>query len=173
MYDVMAGAKLALTHSNHATKMLILDRPNPLGGVEVSGPLLQMHEKSGYGKYPITHIHGMTIGELSILFNEDIQLPYASPSSKTNTISSSAAATTMTSSLLQVVTMTGWTRDMRWRDTRLPWIPPSPNLPTVSSSDVYGATVFLEATTVSEGRGTTTPFEQFGAPFISAQVGMW
>ena len=67
--------------------------------------------------------------------------------------------------------MIGWRRDMAWPDTGLPWVPPSPNLPAVSSAVVYGATVFLEATSVSEGRGTTTPFEQFGAPFLGAQVG--
>lgn len=88
----------------------------------------------------------MTIGELSNLFNEEI------------------------GSLLDVVPMTGWHRDLLWADTGLPWTPPSPNLPTVASAVVYGATVFLEATTVSEGRGTTTPFELFGAPFLSAQV---
>jgi uncharacterized protein YbbC (DUF1343 family) len=119
--------------------------------------LLHEAERSGYGKYPITHVHGMTIGELSILFNEAIQLP-------------SSPSPSFSSSMLEVVPMVGWRRDMSWQDTGLPWVPPSPNLPSVSSARVYGATVFLEATTVSEGRGTTTPFEQFGAPFLSAQV---
>lgn len=115
----------------------------------VGGPLLLPSQRSGYGKYPITHIHGMTIGELSLIFNQAIRLPVTA---------------------LEVVPMTGWRRDMLWSSTGLPWVPPSPNLPSVASAVVYGATVFLEATTVSEGRGTTTPFEQFGAPFLSAQV---
>lgn len=160
MYDFMAGVKLALNQNNHATKMVVLDRPNPLNGLDVGGPLLHENQRSGYGKYPITHIHGMTIGELSVLFNEAILLPR-------NCSSSSAASS---SCLLEVVQMIGWQRAMTWKNTGLPWIPPSPNLPTVASAVVYGATVFLEATTVSEGRGTTTPFEQFGAPFLGAQA---
>jgi uncharacterized protein YbbC (DUF1343 family) len=128
----------------------------------VGGPLLHMSERSGYGKYPITHVHGMTIGELSVLFNEAIQLP--------SSLHSSSSSFDYPSSLLEVVPMLGWSRDMSWQDTGLAWVPPSPNLPTLSSALVYGATVFLEATSVSEGRGTTTPFEQFGAPFLNAQV---
>jgi len=99
----------------------------------------------------------LTIGELSILFNDAVNLPYY-PSGIDQ------------GSLLEVVPMSGWSRDMMWGSTGLPWIPPSPNLPTIGSAIVYGATVFLEATTVSEGRGTTTPFELFGAPFLDAQV---
>ena len=127
----------------------------------VGGPLLRETERSGYGKYPITHVHGMTIGELSTLFNAEIKLPRDCASLDS---SNSSAC------LLEVVPMLGWSRDMTWVETGIPWIPPSPNLPSVTSAIVYGATVFLEATTVSEGRGTTTPFEQFGAPFLSAQV---
>ena len=124
-----------------------------VGRNSVGGPLLHNSQRSGYGKYPITHIHGMTIAELSLLFNNVIKLPRSQEES-----------------LLEVTPMIGWNREMYWEDTGLPWIPPSPNLPTVKSAVVYGATVFLEATTVSEGRGTTTPFEMFGAPFLDAQV---
>lgn len=142
---------------------MVLDRPNPIGGVAVDGPMLNATCcASGYGEFPIPHIHGMTIGELTLLFNSAARCavpPLAA-----------AAAAAAAACELSVVQMRGWQRDMLWADTALPWIPPSPNLPTPQAALAYGATVFLEATTVSEGRGTATPFLLFGAPFFDAAV---
>jgi uncharacterized protein YbbC (DUF1343 family) len=135
---------------NHNILCIVCDRPNPLGGNIVDGPQLDMSCcASGYGLFPITHIHGLTIGELSLLFNTNIDLPHEQ---------------------IHVIKMVNWKRDMPWNDTGLDWIPPSPNLPSTLSVLAYGATVFLEATTVTEGRGTTIPFEIFGAPFLHAEV---
>ncbi|CAE7704570.1 ybbC [Symbiodinium microadriaticum] len=147
LYDTMKAA--ADKSLNEQVSFIILDRPNPLGGELVDGPLLNMTCcSSGYGRFPITHIHGLTIAELASLFNSAIGLP------STNII---------------VVPMLRWLREMRWGDTGLLWVPPSPNVPTPNTAIAYGATVFLEATTVAEGRGTTTPFELFGAPFLNAE----
>ena len=107
------------------------------------------HRFLGYGRYPIPHVHGMTIGELALMFNKEIKL-----------------------SQLKVIKAINWTRDQVWvfEDKPIfpPWIPPSPNLPTRESTLAYVGSVFIEATTASEGRGTTTPFTMFGAPFIDA-----
>lgn len=131
-------------------RFVVADRPNPLGGDLVEGPLLDVACcASGYGYLPIPHLHGMTMGELARLF--DSYLPHRL-------------------SDLRVVATTGWHRGMQWDATGLVWIPPSPNLPTFLSALAYGATVFIEATTVAEGRGTTTPFTLFGAPFINASA---
>ena len=141
MYKVMAAA------SAMGARLVVLDRPNPLGGDDgaVAGPQLNMSCcASGYGMAPITHQHGLTIGELATLFAEQLNTS------------------------VDVVKMQGWHRAMRWRDTGLNWIPPSPNLPFPASANAYPATVFLEATTAAEGRGTTTPFTLFGAPWLSA-----
>jgi uncharacterized protein YbbC (DUF1343 family) len=120
----------------------------------VDGPLLNVSCcESGYGRAPITHVHGMTIGELALFFKDDINETY------NHTVED-----------LVVVKMEGWRRSMTWESTLLEWIPPSPNLPTPSSSMAYGATVFVEATTIAEGRGTTLPFTLFGAPFLDANV---
>lgn len=150
MYNVMLAAKNTIDNG-HEVVFITCDRPNPLGGLIVDGPMLNMSCcSSGYGEFPITHVHGMTIGELTMLFNTEVGLPPQN---------------------IQVIKMLHWNRAMTWKDTSLDWIPPSPNLPSPLSSTAYGATVFLEATTVSEGRGTTTPFEMFGAPFLDAEVG--
>ena len=95
----------------------------------------------------MSHVHGLTIGELARYF---ASLQHPPPRG------------------LQVIPMLGWRRRMLWPDTGLPWIPPSPNLPTVQTAAAYPVTVFLEATTIAEGRGTTTPFLTFGAPFLSS-----
>ena len=103
------------------------------------------------GRAAIPHVHGLTIGELAGFFNAGFV---------------SAGNTSLAD--LVVVKSTGWTRNASWDDTDLSWVLPSPNLPTPSSALAYAATVFIEATTVAEGRGTTTPFTLFGAPFLSA-----
>jgi uncharacterized protein YbbC (DUF1343 family) len=128
--------------------VIVCDRPNPLGGIVIDGPLLDLAFASGYGAERIPHVHGMTVGELSLLFNSRL---------------------TPAISNLRIIKTTGWARKDLWPPS-LAWIPPSPNIPTPQSALAYPVTVFLEATTVSEGRGTTTPFEMFGAPFIDSRL---
>ncbi|MGB5157512.1 exo-beta-N-acetylmuramidase NamZ family protein [Desulfobacterium sp. N47] len=125
-------------------KVVILDRPNPIGGVAVEGNCLSLEYISFVGRYPIPMRHGLTIGELALLFNKHYAIDCD----------------------LEVIPMKGWRRKMFFSDTSLPWIPPSPNLPTPVSAIVYPGQVILEGTNISEGRGTTQPFEIFGAPFI-------
>ncbi len=125
-------------------KVAVLDRPNPIGGAAVEGNCLSPGYASFVGRYPIPMRHGLTIGELALLFNSHFGIDCD----------------------LEVVPMKGWKRTMFFSDTGLPWIPPSPNLPTPASAAVYPGQVILEGTNISEGRGTTQPFEIFGAPFI-------
>ncbi len=125
-------------------KVIVLDRPNPVGGRHVEGNLLQADCASFVGRYPIPMRHGLTIGELAILFNTQFGIRCD----------------------LEIVAMQGWERGMLFDQTGLPWVAPSPNLPTASSALVYPGQVIWEGTNVSEGRGTTQPFECFGAPFI-------
>lgn len=149
MYNVMTAVSLD-TSLRENTVIVITDRPNPIDGVTVDGPLIDMSCcASGYGLFPITHIHGLTIAELAVLFNSAINLPPRN---------------------ILPVLMKRWRRSYTWADTGLLWIPPSPNIPTPHTALAYGVTVFLEATTISEGRGTTTPFQLFGAPFLNAAV---
>ena len=125
-------------------QVVVLDRPNPIGGQSVEGNCLDPALKSFVGKYPIPMRHGLTIAELARLFNEHFGIGCE----------------------LTVVPMRGWRRWMHFADTGLPWVAPSPNLPTAASAAVYPGQVLFEGTNVSEGRGTTQPFEVFGAPFI-------
>jgi uncharacterized protein YbbC (DUF1343 family) len=129
---------------NCGKRVLVLDRPNPVGGKAVEGNLLEPACASFVGRFPIPMRHGLTIAELARLFNARFGL----------------------GADLQVVPMKGWRRDMLFSDTGLPWVAPSPNLPTPTSALVYPGQVLWEATNVSEGRGTTQPFELFGAPFF-------
>ncbi|MDM8551952.1 DUF1343 domain-containing protein [Desulfobacterales bacterium HSG2] len=128
-------------------KVVILDRPNPVGGLSVEGNCLSPECASFVGRYPIPMRHGLTIGELSLLFNKHFGIGCD----------------------LEVIPMKGWRRDMYFRDTGLPWVAPSPNLPTPESATVYPGQVLWEGTNVSEGRGTTQPFEIFGAPFMDVE----
>ncbi len=125
-------------------KVIILDRPNPIGGLAIEGNCLDPQWHSFVGRYPIPMRHGLTIGELARLFNDAYGIDCD----------------------LQVLPMGGWRRHMLFEETGLPWIPPSPNLPTPVSALVYPGQVIWEGTNVSEGRGTTQPFEIFGAPYI-------
>ena len=131
----------------HGVKVMVCDRPNPIGGVGVEGPMLERGFESFVGLYPIPMRHGMTIGEIARLFNEHFDI----------------------AADLEVVTMEGWSRGMYADRTGLPWVLPSPNIPTVDSAVVYPGTVLLEGTNVSEGRGTTRPFELVGAPWVIAE----
>ncbi|MGE5243249.1 MAG: exo-beta-N-acetylmuramidase NamZ domain-containing protein [Betaproteobacteria bacterium] len=141
MANCLKGAK------RHGVKVIVCDRPNPIGGTAVEGPMLVGGYESFVGQYPVPMRHGMTIGELANLFNERFGIGAA----------------------LEVVPMDGWRREMYYDDTGLPWIMPSPNMPTLDSAIVYPGTVLFEGTNVSEGRGTTRPFELVGAPWAVAE----
>ncbi|WP_028324718.1 exo-beta-N-acetylmuramidase NamZ family protein [Desulfatirhabdium butyrativorans] len=125
-------------------QILILDRPNPVGGTEIEGNLLEPEYASFVGRYPIPMRHGMTIAELALMFNEMGHIGCR----------------------IDVFQMAGWNRRMYFGDTGLPWVMPSPNMPSAATALVYPGQVIWEGTNVSEGRGTTLPFECFGAPFI-------
>ena len=125
-------------------KVVVLDRPNPINGLQVEGNCLSEPWASFVGRYPIPMRHALTIGELCQLFNSHFGINCD----------------------LTVIPMKGWQRSMYFRDSGLPWVAPSPNLPTVDSTMVYPGQVIWEGTDVSEGRGTTQPFEIFGAPYF-------
>ena len=131
----------------YGVRVIILDRPNPINGITVEGNCLVPDCSSFVGRYPIPMRHGLTIGELALLFNDYFGI----------------------GSDLTVITMQGWKRNMLFVDTGLPWVAPSPNLPTPVSTLVYPGQVLLEGTNISEGRGTTQPFEMFGAPYIDCE----
>ena len=128
-------------------QVIILDRPNPIGGTQVEGNILSKRYASFVGRFPVPMRHGLTIGEILQFFNQKFQMGCD----------------------LTVIPMTGWKRQMYWQDTGLSWIAPSPNLPTPQSCMVYPGQVIFEGTNISEGRGTTLPFEQFGAPFLDTK----
>ena len=128
----------------HGVPVVVCDRPNPLGGVQIEGPVLERGFESFVGQFPIPMRHGMTIAELARLFNDHEQI----------------------GAELRVVRMEGWTRDMYFDAASLPWVMPSPNIPTLDTAMVYPGTVLFEGTNVSEGRGTTRPFELIGAPWV-------
>ena len=133
--------------ARHGIHVIVCDRPNPVGGEEVEGNLLQAPYTSFVGQFPIPLRHGMTIGELARLFNDEFRVGAA----------------------VDVIPLEGWTRSMYFDETGLPWIIPSPNLPTLDSTIVYPGAVLFEGTKLSEGRGTTRPFELIGAPWIDAE----
>ena len=124
--------------------IVVLDRPNPINARVTSGKVLDPRFKSGIGLFPIPMRYGMTDGELGLLINKEFGI----------------------GARLTVVPMRGYQRDMWYDETGLPWIEPAPNLPTLESLTVYPATCLFEGTNVSEGRGTTHPFEFIGAPWI-------
>lgn len=127
--------------------VVVLDRPNPIGGNRVEGPVLEPGWESFVGRYPLPVRHGMTAGELARWFNEVHGIGCD----------------------LRVVEMTGWERSMTYEQTGLPWVPPSPNMPTLSTAAVYPGGCLIEGTRLSEGRGTTLPFELIGAPGLDAR----
>ena len=132
----------------HGLPVIVCDRPNPIGGDAVEGPMLQSGFESFVGQFPIPMRHGMTIGELARLFNDRFGI----------------------NAKLEVVKMQNWSRDIYGDATGLPWVLPSPNIPTVDAAVVYPGTVLLEGTNISEGRGTTKPFELVGAPWAEPQA---
>ncbi len=127
-------------------KMFVCDRPNPITGKYVEGNILERGHESFVGQYAIAARHGMTAGELALMFNDNFGIGCD----------------------LEVIKMEGWNREDWYDETDAPWVLPSPNMPTVDTTVVFPATVVFEGTQVSEGRGTTKPFELVGAPFISA-----
>jgi len=141
-----------LTHCMEAAArdgldVLVLDRPNPVNGLSVEGNILEPGYTSFIGLHPIPVRHGLTVGELASLINDGIMCS------------------------LEVVEMDGWSRGMWFDETGLPWVQPSPNLPTMDTATVYPGTCFFEGVNVSEGRGTTRPFEYLGAPWVDG--GRW
>ncbi len=131
--------------SGRDIEIMVLDRPNPLGGTIIEGPLLDPAFRSFVGVFPIPVRHGMTAGELAHLYRDFKKIDIN----------------------LSVIAMEGWNRSMLFPETGQPWIPPSPNMPTFSTAEVYPGMCLFEGLNVSEGRGTTTPFQLSGAPFIN------
>ncbi|MBE5968353.1 MAG: DUF1343 domain-containing protein [Lachnospiraceae bacterium] len=125
---------------------VLFDRPNPIGGERVEGNIIKEGFTSFVGLHPIPYRYGLTIGELAAFFNKEFNIQCD----------------------LKVIPMEGWTRNMYYEDTKLAWILPSPNMPTVDTAVVYNSTCLFEGTNISEGRGTTKPFEFIGAPWLNA-----
>jgi uncharacterized protein YbbC (DUF1343 family) len=138
MFDSMQAAALA------GKQFVVLDRPNPITGRRAYGPVMTPPFSTFIGREAISQAHGMTVGELAKLFNaEFLDQPVD----------------------LTVVKVRGWRRDLAYEDTGLPWVLPSPNMPTVDTAFAYPGTGMFEGTNLSEGRGTTLPFELVGAPY--------
>ena len=133
--------------ARHGVRVVVCDRPNPIGGEAVEGALLGEPWTSFVGQFPLPLRHGLTIGELARLFNDEFGLGCA----------------------LDVVPLEGWRRSMYFDDTGLPWVIPSPNIPTLDTAIVYPGAVLFEGTILSEGRGTTRPFELVGAPWFDGE----
>jgi uncharacterized protein YbbC (DUF1343 family) len=127
-------------------RVIVLDRPNPLGGETVEGNIPDPAFASFVGLHPLPARHGLTIGELALHHDREQAIGCD----------------------LEIVPMRGWRRRMTWEDTGLPWVPPSPNMPTLDTARVYPGGCLLEGTNLSEGRGTTRPFEWIGAPYLDA-----
>jgi uncharacterized protein YbbC (DUF1343 family) len=128
-------------------KVIVCDRPNPINGSSVSGNVLEAEQASFVGQFSTPTRHGMTLGELAQMFNDHFELGCE----------------------LEVITMEGWSRALWHDETDAPWVMPSPNIPTLDSATVFPGTVHFEGTQLSEGRGTTRPFELIGAPYIVSE----
>ncbi|HEY0408531.1 MAG TPA: DUF1343 domain-containing protein [Pyrinomonadaceae bacterium] len=132
----------------YGKRVVVCDRPNPINGESIAGTVLEPEFASFVGQFPLPTRHGMTVCELALMFKGQFGIDCE----------------------LEVVKMDGWKRDL-WHDqTGAPWVLPSPNMPTLDSATVFPGTVHLEGTQMSEGRGTTRPFELFGAPYIMSEV---
>ncbi|MXV94568.1 MAG: DUF1343 domain-containing protein [Gemmatimonadetes bacterium] len=145
VYTFMWTMALAMEACAEAgVRFAVLDRPNPIGGVRREGPVLREEYRSFVGLHPVPLRHGLTCGEMARWLNDERGIGCD----------------------LSVIPCEGWRRDMSWSGTGLPWVMPSPNLPTPDSCVVYPGMVLIEGTNLSEGRGTTRPFELFGAPWL-------
>ncbi|MDR7494769.1 MAG: DUF1343 domain-containing protein [Armatimonadota bacterium] len=134
--------------AEYGKTVVVLDRPNPLGGDRVDGPVLDPDFASFIGIYPLPAVHGMTIGELALLFNQEFGV----------------------GARLAVVPMSGWRGRMHWEDTGLSWSRPSPNLPSPVAAQLHAATGLLEGTTLAVGAGTTTPFQTVTARWLRGDL---
>ena len=134
--------------SKAGKKVIVLDRPNPLGGEMVEGNLLKSQLHSFVGPFPLPMRHGLTMGEMAKIFGKKAPI----------------------TADLEIVPMRGWNRNMIWQDTGLSWVMPSPNMPLPLTAQVYPGQVIWEGTNLSEGRGTCRPFEIFGAPFLDTHL---
>lgn len=139
---------------SNGVDFMVFDRPNPIRGDCVEGNLLQPAFQSFVGAARLSIRHGMTTGELARLFRTELEI---------------TAQPQQCSAQLEVVPMQGWRRAMWYDETGLPWVPPSPNMPTVATATLYPGTCLIEGTNLSEGRGTTRPFEWIGAPWIESE----
>jgi uncharacterized protein YbbC (DUF1343 family) len=134
--------------AEHHKRFVVLDRPNPLGGAQVQGNVLESRHASFVGLYPVPMRHGLSAGELARYLNAEFALGVA----------------------LEVVPVAGWRRSMQFEDTGLSWIPPSPNMPSLASARHYPGVCLFEATNLSVGRGTDEAFQQIGAPWLDAEA---
>lgn len=134
--------------AEHGKKFIVLDRPNPLGGMKTEGAVLDRRFSSFVGKFPTPTRSGLTIGEFALMMNDSENIGCD----------------------LTVVAMEGWKRNMYYDDTDLVFIQPSPNMPTIDTAFVYIGTCIFEDTNLSEGRGTTKPFEMIGAPWLDSRT---
>lgn len=132
--------------AEHGKKMIVLDRPNPITGMHAEGGSISPGFTSFVGMYPVPVRHGLTVGEMALYLNTEHSI----------------------GAELVVVPCRRLTRDMWFDETGLPWVPPSPNMPSPQTALLYPGTCLIEGTNVSEGRGTTKPFELIGAPWIDA-----
>ncbi len=147
-YTYVATMALCMRAAKKAgVKVIVLDRGNPLGGTQIEGGGVQPGLESLCGLYPVPQRHAMTVGELAWLYNDGFGIGCE----------------------LDVVPCEGWRRDTYYDSYDLPWVMPSPNMPTLDSAIAYPGMCLLEGTNLSEGRGTTRPFELFGAPFIDGR----
>jgi uncharacterized protein YbbC (DUF1343 family) len=145
-YTYLATMGLAMqAAAKHKLRFIVLDRPNPIGGATVEGGVIHPGFESFVGLWPLCARHGLTAGEYARLINEKIGAE------------------------LSVIEMRGWRRDLYFGETGLPWVMPSPNMPTPDTALVYPGMCLLEGTNFSEGRGTTRPFELFGAPWLDSR----
>ena len=133
--------------AKYGKKFIVLDRPNPINGLQMEGPLLDLNFASFVGLYPLPVRHGMTIGEIALWLNDRFKI----------------------GADLNIVRMKAWKRRMYFEETGLPWVLPSPNMPTVDTAVVYPGACLIEGTTLSEGRGVTRPFEILGAPYVNPE----
>ena len=147
-YTYISTMALAMqAAATHDKLFVVLDRPNPLGGERVDGPVLDSAFASFIGIYPVPSVHGMTVGELALLFNQEFGI----------------------NARLAVVPMKGWEGRMLWEDTGLPWFRPSPNIPSPAAAQLHAATGMLEGTNLSVGAGSMVPFETVTAPWIMGE----
>jgi uncharacterized protein YbbC (DUF1343 family) len=144
VYTFIYSMALVMQAASRLNKpVIVLDRPNPIGGMEIEGNLLEPGNESFVGMFSLPMRHGMTIAELALMFNQEFKIGCP----------------------LEVVAMDGYRRDLWFNDTDAPWVIPSPNIPTIETAVVYPGAVLIEGTRISEGRGTTRPFEIIGAPY--------